>query len=112
MKQENEKYCVECGEVIKINAEICPKCGVRQPYIQTAESEQQKEAQNKWLTTLLLCWFLGVFGVHRFYTGHTAIGVIQLLTLGGCGIWYLVDLIIIAIGNYKDADGNPITNNK
>ena len=110
MKQDNEKFCIECGEIINTKAEICPKCGVRQPtsYIKTAE---QKTKENKWLITLLLCWFLGVFGVHRFYTGHIGIGVIQLLTLGGCGIWAFIDLIIIIVGNYKDADGNPITNN-
>lgn len=109
MKNENEKYCKECGEIINIKAEICPKCGVRQiesPVV----NEKQKEQQNKWLVTLLLCWFLGVFGVHRFYTGHTGIGIIQLLTLGGCGIWVIVDLIIIIMGNFKDAQGNPIKN--
>jgi len=109
MIQDKTKFCQECGEVININAEICPKCGVRQPA--SPASEEQKQAQNKWLTTLLLCWFLGVFGVHRFYTGHTGIGIIQLLTAGGCGIWTLVDLIIIAVGNFKDADGNLIKNN-
>jgi len=61
-----------------------------------------------WLTTLLLCIFLGGLGVHRFYTGHTVIGIVQLLTLGGCGIWSLVDLIMIAIGNFKDAQGNAL----
>ena len=109
MKNENEKYCKGCGEIINIKAEICPKCGVRQiesPVV----NEKQKEQQNKWLVTLLLCWFLGVFGVHRFYTGHTGIGIIQLLTLGGCGIWVIVDLIIIIMGNFKDAQGNPIKN--
>jgi TM2 domain-containing membrane protein YozV len=75
------------------------------------KTEEQPKNENKWLTTLLLCWFLGVFGVHRFYTGHTAIGVIQLLTAGGCGIWTLIDFIIIIVGNYKDANGNPIKNN-
>ena len=59
-----------------------------------------------WLTTLLLCFFLGVFGVHRFYTKHTGIGVAQLLTFGGCGIWALVDFIMILMNSYKDADGN------
>jgi TM2 domain-containing membrane protein YozV len=62
----------------------------------------------KFLVTILLCWFLGYLGVHRFYTGHTVIGIIQLLTVGGCGIWVLIDLIILATGSYKDAQGNPI----
>jgi len=89
MKSENQKYCTECGALINIKAEICPSCGVRQTFV-------------------LMCWFLGVWGVHRFYTGHIAIGVIQLLTFGGCGIWYLVDLILIIIGSYKDSNGNRI----
>ena len=103
MKQENEKFCQECGDIINIKAEICPKCGVRQHGV-------NKEVDNQWLVTLLLCWFLGVFGVHRFYTGHIGIGIVQLLTLGGCGIWTLIDLIIIITGSYKDSDGNLIKN--
>jgi len=108
MKNENEKYCQGCGEIIDSNAEFCTKCGASQNSIPVVN--ERKEQQNKWLVTLLLCWFLGVFGVHRFYTGHTLIGVIQLLTLGGCGIWVIVDLIIIIMGNFKDAQGNPIKN--
>ena len=69
---------------------------------------QQISTQKDWLTTLILCIFLGVFGVHRFYTGHIAIGVIQLLTLGGCGIWWIIDLIMIATGSYTDSNGFPL----
>ena len=87
MKQDNEKYCIECGVLINIKAEICPKCGVRQQLLATPLSAEIVEQRNKWITCLLLCWFLGVLGVHRFYSGHTALGVLQLLTLGGCGIW-------------------------
>jgi hypothetical protein len=110
MKQDNEKYCIECGVLINIKAEICPKCGVRQQLLATPLSAEIVEQRNKWITCLLLCWFLGVLGVHRFYTGHTALGVLQLLTLGGCGIWALIDFIIIVSGNFKDAQGNPIKN--
>lgn len=110
MKQDNQKYCSECGELINVKAEICPKCGVRQISISVTTSETAASKDNKWLACLLLCWFLGFLGVHRFYTGHIGIGVFQALTLGGCGIWMLIDLITIVSGNFKDAQGNQIKN--
>ena len=68
------------------------------------------KSEKEWLVTLLLCLFLGSIGVHRFYVGKIGTGILQILTLGGCGIWVLIDLIMIITGSFKDKDGNPIQN--
>ncbi|MBC7544890.1 MAG: TM2 domain-containing protein [Candidatus Sericytochromatia bacterium] len=62
-----------------------------------------------WGVTLLLCFFLGGLGAHRFYVGKKGSGVAQLLTFGGLGIWTLIDLVMILMGKFQDADGNAIT---
>jgi TM2 domain-containing membrane protein YozV len=58
------------------------------------------------VVALILAILLGGLGIHRFYLGYTTIGIIQLLTLGGCGIWALIDLIMIITGDLKPADGS------
>ncbi|MCB9764203.1 MAG: TM2 domain-containing protein [Alphaproteobacteria bacterium] len=65
-------------------------------------------SERNWTITLLLCFFLGALGVHRFYTGHIGIGVIQLLTAGGCGVWVIYDLIMILLDRYTDAEGRKL----
>lgn len=57
------------------------------------------------VTALLLVIFLGWLGVHRFYLGYTWQGVVQLLTLGGFGIWALIDLIRIITGDLQPKNG-------
>ena len=72
----------------------------------------QNVSEKDWLVTLLLCLIFGALGVHRFYAGKIGTGILQLITLGGCGVWYLVDLIFILTGKFTDGQGNIITNNK
>jgi TM2 domain-containing membrane protein YozV len=61
------------------------------------------------MTTLILCFFFGYLGVHRFYTGHTKTGIIQLFTAGGLGIWAIWDFIMILLGKFQDGDGRLLT---
>jgi TM2 domain-containing membrane protein YozV len=62
------------------------------------------------LVALLLCFFLGVFGAHRFYVGKIGTGVVMLVTLGGLGIWMLIDLILLAFGSLRDREGRRVYN--
>ena len=59
------------------------------------------------LTAILLSVFVGSLGVDRFYLGYTGSGVVKLLTLGGFGIWTLIDLVMICTGSLRPADGSP-----
>jgi len=94
-------FCSNCGKEINDQAVVCIGCGC-------AVNKSRNLDNNRGLITILLCWFLGVLGAHRFYTGHNTVGVIQLLTLGGCGIWVLIDFIMLLLGNFKDVQGNFI----
>lgn len=57
---------------------------------------------------VFLCWFFGVFGVHRFYVGRPVSAVLMLLTGGGLGIWVVIDLFVIAFGKFKDGSGDEM----
>jgi TM2 domain-containing membrane protein YozV len=60
------------------------------------------------LVALLFCVLFGVFGVHRFYVGKIGTGILMLLTIGGLGIWMLIDLILIAVGSFRDKAGKRV----
>lgn len=62
------------------------------------------------LAAVLLAWFFGVFGVHRFYVGKVGTGILMILTLGGLGIWVLVDMIMILVGSFKDKQERYLSN--
>lgn len=65
-------------------------------------------SRRDWLATLLFAILLGKFGIDRFYTGSVGLGILKLLTCGGAGIWWIVDIILIAVGSYRDGDGLPL----
>ncbi len=67
-----------------------------------------QKSQKGFVPTLLLALFLGGLGIHRFFVGKIGTGILQLLTLGGLGIWALIDIIMIAVGAFKDKAGLPI----
>ena len=61
--------------------------------------------QKKKVTTLLISILLGELGIDRFYLGYIGLGIIKLITLGGFGIWWILDIITIARGKMRDAKG-------
>lgn len=94
--------CPNCGLEVSSAAVACPKCGhpINDP---TAGASPKSR-----LAAALLCFFLGGLGIHRFYVGKPGTGVLMLLTLGGFGIWALIDFILICCGSFKDAKGLPL----
>jgi TM2 domain-containing membrane protein YozV len=68
-------------------------------------------SEKEWLTALLLSLFVGVLGVDRFYLGYTGLGILKLVTLGGCGIWATIDFILIAMGKITDSRGLALRRN-
>jgi TM2 domain-containing membrane protein YozV len=67
--------------------------------------QKKPVGERKFLVALLLSILIGGLGIDRFYMGYIGLGVLKLITLGGCGIWAIIDIILIATDNLKDADG-------
>lgn len=99
-------YCMHCGAEIHDEAVICPKCGCAVKNIRVVE--KLDESTKEWIICLLLCFFLGAWGAHRFYTGKIGTAILQILTLGGLGIWVLIDFVMIILGEFTDANGKRI----
>ena len=96
------KFCPDCGNAIDALAVNCPHCGLLQPSV-------SGKSDRKVAPALILALLFGVFGAHRFYAGKTGTAILQLLTLGGLGIWALIDVVLIATESFKDGAGRTIT---
>ena len=68
-----------------------------------------KEPQQK-IMMLLICWFLGSFGIHRYMMGYSN-WWLMLITLGGCGIWTIIDFVMLLVDKLPMADGTPLKKN-
>lgn len=73
-------------------------------------NEKDLESDKSSLATFIIASLFGALGFHRFYTGHVIIGVVQLFTLGGLGIWTFIDVIAIATNRYEDSKGRLLKN--
>mgnify|MGYP001260106017 CR=1 FL=1 len=71
-----------------------------------------KTSDKDFFLLLVLCLLFGFFGMHRFYCGKIKSGIFMILTFGGLYIWAFVDLIIVCLGEFTDAEGKKITYNK
>ena len=98
----NEEYCRGCGRVISKLAPACPFCGAPTDARPANVSDKSRGA------ALLLCFFVGIFGIHRFYVGKVGTGLLQLFTLGGLGVWAFIDFILIAVGAFTDKKGRKV----
>lgn len=69
-------------------------------------ANSQQVGERKWLTALLLSILLGYLGGDRFYMGQALLGMLKLFSFGGLGLWWLIDVALIATNRLRDADGN------
>ncbi|MDP8904272.1 MAG: TM2 domain-containing protein [Chloroflexota bacterium] len=65
-------------------------------------------SDKEWIVALLLSFFVGWLGIDRFYLGQPVLGILKLITFGGCYIWYFVDFVLIAMNKVTDSNGLPL----
>lgn len=117
-------YCKNCGEELSTGTKFCPNCGTnvkgkaarqeaQQPVIHVVNNNTNVNKnwgyvhKKKWVA-FFLCLFLGYFGIHRFYVGKIGTGIIWLFTAGFFGIGWVLDLIFILFGGFRDKAGQRL----
>lgn len=106
-KDKTVLVCEYCGKEIWLEGKAAgtkPAARAEHPSIEAPVEYSPCSHTN----TLVLALLFGVFGGHRFYTGHVASGVIQLFTGGGMYIWWLIDIFSILSGSFRDSQGRPL----
>jgi len=123
-------FCPKCGQQIEQDSKFCENCGAglekvypekyvdslkdkeRRPTMERKEVAVSISPKDKGVLILLATWF-GVFGIDRFYRGQVGLGILKLITLGGLGIWALIDGILYMVGGLpSDSAGKWITDKK
>jgi len=91
-------YCRECGRKIADSASACPQCGARQSNVRGVITKAN------WTLVLIMSVVFGFFGVDRFIMGKVGTGILKLITFGGFGVWWIVDIILIATKKVPNVD--------
>jgi TM2 domain-containing membrane protein YozV len=106
-------YCKHCGAEINENAVVCIKCGCAvHDSAQTAKSLDPAISDKDWLITAILAFFLGYLGAHRFFVGKIGSAILMLITFGGCGLWWLIDFLVVISEKFTDDNGKVIKNTR
>lgn len=95
-------HCRGCGRELHETAINCPQCGAPQPL-------PEGVSDRLILPALVLCFFFGWLGGHRYYVGKVGTGLLMLCTVGGFGVWALIDFIVLVLGAFTDKAGRRLT---